>query len=47
MSQSYPATMSRVRGRGFRPQPLELGEFHKAEGALTCLSILFVSAGEA
>jgi len=47
MSQSYPETLNRVRDHGFRPHALDVGEFHKAEGALTCLSILFMSAGEA
>lgn len=40
MSASYPATLRQVETRGFRPRALEMSEFHKAEAALTCLSIL-------
>lgn len=40
MSASFPATFRQVEMRGFRPRTIDIGEFHKAEGGLTCLSIL-------
>jgi dimethylargininase len=40
MSSSYPRTAKRVESRGFTPRLLDLSEFHRAEGGLTCMSIL-------
>jgi dimethylargininase len=40
MSSSYPRTAKRVESQGFTPRLLELSEFHRAEGGLTCMSIL-------
>jgi dimethylargininase len=40
MSSGYPRTARRVEAHGFKPRLLELSEFHRAEGGLTCLSIL-------
>lgn len=40
MSSSYPRTARRVEAHGFTPRLLDLSEFHRAEGGLTCLSIL-------
>ncbi len=40
MSSSYPRTAKRVELRGFTPRLLDLSEFHRAEGGLTCMSIL-------
>lgn len=33
-------TRNRLRGAGFRPVEVEIGEFQKAEAGLTCLSLL-------
>ena len=40
LSSDYPCTVKRVEAHGFRPRVLDLSEFHRAEGGLTCLSIL-------
>ena len=40
MSSSYPRTAKRVESHGFTPLLLDLSEFHRAEGGLTCMSIL-------
>ena len=40
LSSSYPRTVQRVEAREFTPRVLDLSEFHRAEGGLTCLSIL-------
>ena len=40
LSSNYPRTVERVEARKFTPRVLDLGEFHRAEGGLTCLSIL-------
>ncbi len=40
MSSSYPRTAKLVESRGFTPRLLDLSEFHRAEGGLTCMSIL-------
>lgn len=40
MSAAYPATLERVRARGFHVDSVDLSEFAKAEGSATCLSIL-------
>ncbi len=40
MSSSYPRTAQRVQSQGFTPHLLDLSEFHRAEGGLTCMSIL-------
>src|SRR5882672_8258412 len=37
LSSSYPRTVNRIEARGFRPRVLDLSEFHRAEGGLTCL----------
>lgn len=47
MSASYPRTAKRVAAHGFTPRMIEIGEFHRAEGGLTCLSILLSPAVEA
>ncbi len=41
MPAGFPRTEELVRNAGFRTIPLEMTEFPKCEGALTCLSILF------
>lgn len=43
-SSAYPRTNERIRAAGFEIDELELGEFHKAEAGLTCLSVLFEDA---
>jgi dimethylargininase len=39
--EGYPATRRRVEAEGFDTVVLEMSEFEKCEGALTCLSIVF------
>jgi dimethylargininase len=41
MPAGFPRTERLVREAGFRVIPLEMTEFPKCEGALTCLSIIF------
>ncbi len=41
ISSAYPATADSIRRRGFDVRPIELSEFAKAEGCVTCLSLLF------
>src|SRR5262249_43075317 len=43
MSAAYPRTAERIRGLGFDVRTIDLSEFAKAEGAVTCLSLLFRS----
>ena len=43
MSAASPETAARVRERGFRVLPVDISEFEKAEGGLTCLSLIFKS----
>ncbi|MBV8877378.1 MAG: dimethylargininase [Gammaproteobacteria bacterium] len=40
ISAAYPRTRQRVEAAGVRTQALDVGELHKAEGALTCMSLL-------
>lgn len=40
MSSRHKKTIDLVRGAGFRPLPIDLSEFEKCDGAITCLSIL-------
>lgn len=40
MSSRHPKTLALVRDAGFEVIPLDMSEFEKCEGALTCLSIL-------
>ncbi|MEM0342704.1 MAG: arginine deiminase family protein [Thermoplasmata archaeon] len=39
--RGFPRTFELLKGTGMRVIPLEMTEFPKCEGALTCLSILF------
>ena len=41
MAKGYPETKRRIEAAGFSVKELEVSEFRKGEGALTCLSILF------
>jgi len=45
MSASYPRTAKRVEAHGLMPRLIDIGEFHRAEGGLTCLSILLSAFG--
>jgi dimethylargininase len=45
VSAAAPRTAERLRERGFRVRVLEVDEFHKGDGALTCLSIRLPRAG--
>lgn len=42
-SAAHPRTIGLIRGRGFAVHPVDLSEFAKAEGGVTCLSILVPS----
>lgn len=41
MAKGYPKTKKLIEKEGFFVKELEMSEFHKGEGALTCLSILW------
>ena len=41
MSKGYPRTEAILKSNGFRVTALDMSEFPKCDGALTCLSILF------
>lgn len=41
MARGYPKTKKMIEEAGFSVKELEMSEFRKGEGALTCLSILF------
>ena len=43
ISAASPQTAARVRERGFRVLTVDISEFEKAEGGLTCLSLIFKS----
>jgi dimethylargininase len=38
---AYPKTLETLTGRGFRTRPVDVSEFAKAEGGVTCMSLLF------
>jgi dimethylargininase len=40
VSAAYPRTRERLEARGITTRALEVGELHKAEAALTCLSLI-------
>jgi dimethylargininase len=44
MGAAHPRTLDLVRARGFEVDAVDLSEFAKAEGCVTCLSLLFPSA---
>ena len=41
VSADYPATQERLRAAGIAARALEVSELHKAEAALTCMSLIF------
>lgn len=41
LAEGFPKTKSRIERRGFDVRELAMSEFHKADGGLTCLSLLF------
>ena len=41
VSSRWPKTRRLLESRGFRTESVDIGEFEKAEGGLTCLSLLF------
>ena len=43
-TSAHPRTLELVRGRGFEVDTVDLSEFAKAEGCVTCLSILVPTA---
>jgi dimethylargininase len=40
VSAAFPGTRSVLEQAGYRTVPIDVSELHKAEGALTCLSLL-------
>jgi dimethylargininase len=38
---SFPRTRERLERRGLRVRPVEVDELQKAEGAVTCCSLIF------
>lgn len=42
---AYPGTRGRLAARGFDLVPIDASELAKAEGALTCCSVIFEAAG--
>lgn len=43
MNEAFPATLDRVRARIPDVQAVNIGEFAKADGGLTCLSLIFTA----
>lgn len=41
MSDSYPRTRAKLEARGYRVEALPMSELEKAEGAVTCCSLIF------
>jgi dimethylargininase len=41
MNSAHPMTLEKVAAKGYAVHPLDISEFTKAEGGLTCLSLLF------
>lgn len=41
IAASCPQTAERLRGRGFRVHAVDISELEKAEGGLTCMSLIF------
>jgi dimethylargininase len=44
-SDAFPRTIELLRGAGWRVVPVGVSEFAKAEGGVTCLSLVFRSSG--
>jgi hypothetical protein len=40
VSRAYPRTQQRLEAAGITTRALEVSELHKAEAALTCMSLL-------
>jgi N-dimethylarginine dimethylaminohydrolase len=40
VSADYPRTRERLESQGVSTRALDVGELHKAEAALTCLSVI-------
>ena len=38
---AFPRTRARLERRGLRVRPVDVGELQKAEGAVTCCSVIF------
>lgn len=45
MPACFPHTLERIRSAGFLVNPVDVSELQKAEGAVTCCSLVFESAG--
>jgi dimethylargininase len=44
VADAFPATIDLLRGLGWRVLPVSVSEFAKAEGGVTCLSLVFLSS---
>jgi len=40
-ARHYPRTLARLRAAGIEALPVDAGEVSKAEGAVTCCSVVF------
>jgi dimethylargininase len=45
VAAGYPGAAAALRRAGLEPVPLEVSEIRKGDGSLTCLSLVWVSAG--
>ena len=45
MSSAYPRTQRALEAAGIATRAVEVGELHKAEAALTCMSLLWEPRG--
>lgn len=41
VAEGYPQVAAQLRDKGYRPLPLEVSEFRKMDGGLSCLSLRF------
>ena len=46
VSQAYPRTQGRLDAAGIATRALDVSELHKAEAALTCMSLLLEGRAE-
>ncbi len=47
MSAAAPRTAALLEGRGYQPIPVDISEFEKLEGCVTCLSVRLRDPGRA
>jgi dimethylargininase len=46
IAASAPQTAELLAGRGFKPIVVDISEFEKLEGCVTCLNVLIGTAGD-